>query len=182
MKKKNTSYEPTTFFFPSTLPTLRVWLPDTPSPVPLSKASSSTKPLLSILSYTSPRNLILCFLLDLLPPAGSSQAFLTFSLPSILNTCPYHLNRDSLITSVTFTILICHSSYYVIFPSLSSNIPIIHLSILISTLSRFASYFRLRCKVSDLYCATPATPFPASISPMQLISYYHPQPHIPPLG
>ena len=64
----------------------------------LSKASSSTKPLLSISTFTLLLHLILCLSLSLPCLTGSTQVFFTSSPSSILTTCPCHLSLDSLVS------------------------------------------------------------------------------------
>ena len=74
----------------------------------------------------------------LLPSTVISILFFTQSFPSFLNTCPIHLSLLRLITSLIFSMHILSLSSASVFFSLSDT-PHIHLTILISALSSFAS-------------------------------------------
>ena len=76
--------------------------------------------------------------LPLLPSTVIFILFFTQSFPYFLNTCPIHLSLLHLITSLIFSMPILSLNSAFVFFSLSDT-PHIHLTILISALSSFAS-------------------------------------------
>ena len=88
--------------------------------------------------------------LPLLSSTVISILFFTQSFPSFLNTCPIHLSLLRLITSLIFSMPILSLSSAFVFFSLSDT-PHIHLTILISALSSFASCSAFTAHVSLPY-------------------------------